>query len=478
MNNIKFKNEIANKRNEHLLNDIQKNVFRIYQASKNSNHSRDLIYKERKRYEEYTGYQLGSIKKEFFSRIQMKQHEIFNIKNAFENQVDKNEEIFKLENLYNQRMENMLKDFSDNMSKLNDRNVKIAHEREEIIKNYINLENKTYEAIHKIMDENKKISENKSLGIQAHDFEKLVEKCINNINENKQGARDSSINSNKNFTIVINNKNLKPEAVLDVNNNAENINNILPNEKNIEVFNGKNLGNQNVENININQTNHHSNNIFDSAQSIRKNDLNSNSINGIKFCRFLLIKFLIYSFPDILYKNIAPEKTQILDNCQQSNSNRISKDSTNPQNEKGLKKKKKPIHPNEILNKILKSNSKQNLDKSISQSRSNTINSNNFETDKKGLLGELNKDNCNHISKNNKKQTNNIIIISEENQHYFTTNNVINTENQSTSKINILNNTEDYVKNRNISGITNEIINQKENQNNTITGNKGFEGKF
>jgi len=223
LNDIKFKNEIALRRNDELLNDIQKNVYRIYQSSKNSNHSKELLYKERKKYKDYSQYQLNSIKKEFFSRIQMKQHEILNLKTVFETQIDKNEEMFKLENLYNERMKNMLNDFSDNMNYLNERNIKIANEREEIVKNYINLENKTYEAINKIMEENKKVAEDKNLGIQANDFEKLVEKCINKINENLNKA-SSNINNPKNITILIeNNTNNKKEL--------NNQNQILMNEK-------------------------------------------------------------------------------------------------------------------------------------------------------------------------------------------------------------------------------------------------------
>ena len=62
----------------------------------------------------------------------MKQYEILNLKNTFETQIDKNEEMFKLENLYNERMKKMMNDFSNNMAHLNERNMKIANDREEI----------------------------------------------------------------------------------------------------------------------------------------------------------------------------------------------------------------------------------------------------------------------------------------------------------------------------------------------------------
>jgi len=297
LNDIRFKNEIANRRNEELLNDIQKNVFRIFQTTKNTNNSADILYKERKRYEEYSNYQLNSIKKEFFSRIQMKQHEILNVKTAFENQVDKNEEMFKLENLYNERMKKMLKDFSDNMSNLNERNLKIAQDREEIIKNYINLENKTYEAINKIMDENKKYADNKNLGIYANDFEKLVEKCINNINENLNKAATNANNNAKNITILIDNKANEENNNNNINNNQNQIH--LNNEKNI--YNAFDNINKNIftteikndinqiynvnSNIDLNEKNlNHNQNAFNNAQ-IQNSNRPGNSPNKMEYSK-------------------------------------------------------------------------------------------------------------------------------------------------------------------------------------------------
>jgi len=184
----------------------------------------------------------------------MRQHEILNLKTTFESQVDKNEEMFKLENLYNERMKKMLENFSKNMNNLNERNMKIADEREDIIKNYINLENKTYEAINKIMDENKKVIENKNLDFHANDFEKLVEKCIYKINENLNKA-ESIANHPKNITILIdNNSNKKNEVINQVQitseANIENLNNnIFTTETKNDVIK---IINFNKENLNQN----------------------------------------------------------------------------------------------------------------------------------------------------------------------------------------------------------------------------------
>jgi len=211
LEDIKYKNDIANKRNNQLINDINKNTFRLFSGYKSTSNTTELLNKEKNRYEDYTKYQLTSIKKEFFSRIQMKQYEILNMKNTFETQIDKNEEMFKLENLYNERMKKMMKVFSQNMSNLNERNIKIANDREEIIKNYIDLENKTYDAINKIMEENVKISENKTNKIKKEDFEKLVDKCINHVSSKIQKESEQNLNFEEKDIINIIDQKLKEE---------------------------------------------------------------------------------------------------------------------------------------------------------------------------------------------------------------------------------------------------------------------------
>lgn len=460
----------------------------MYQSSKNSNHSAELVYKERKRYEDYNNYQLNSIKKEFFSRIQIKQHEILNVKSAFEREVDKNEEMFKLENLYNERMKKMLENFSKNMNNLNDRNLKIAEEREEIIKNYIGLENKTYEAINKIMDENKKVIENKNIGIHAKDFENFVEKCINNINENLNKA---AINNNqpKNITILVdNNSNNKPDPINQIqitsNPNIESIN------KNIFTTEIKNDINKIID-LNKEINDH---NPFDNANEqiiIRNpNEKNRNDISNYNF----ILKFINLDFKnkeEINYNNITnpiPKK--------KADMNRASRDSLNILTSNDtMKKKKKPIHPTEIYNKILKSNSKNNLDNSQSQNnKSNMQNSNYFDEGKKNLLGDWNRENSKikdkfennqenkyrNPLKNSKKNNLNVqeIINENNNTNKSFDNNFIqisNNEKTVISKFTPLNNTEDYVLGKNISGITNEMLNQM-NANHTINGNKIYEG--
>jgi hypothetical protein len=99
-------------------------------------------------------------------------------------------------------MKKMMKDFSQSMSNLNERNLKIANNREEIIKNYIDLENKTYDAINKIMEENIKITENKRKSINKEEIEKLVDKCLYHINSNIQREDNSNLDEDEIMNII------------------------------------------------------------------------------------------------------------------------------------------------------------------------------------------------------------------------------------------------------------------------------------
>lgn len=49
MEALKYKNQIANKRNEDLLNSIQKDIYKCYRVSTVSSHSKSLLENEKKK---------------------------------------------------------------------------------------------------------------------------------------------------------------------------------------------------------------------------------------------------------------------------------------------------------------------------------------------------------------------------------------------------------------------------------------------
>jgi len=180
-----------------------------------------------------------------------------------------------------------------------------------------------------------------------------------------------------------------------------------------------------------------------------------------------------------------------------ANNNKTSRDTLNVQTSNdNTKKKKKSIHPAEIYNKILRSNSK-NLDNSQSHNKSNNQNINNFDEGKKNILGDLNveikkapigfeikNNNKVRMSHNDPNHNTNIEEVINEDKNKFKSNSnnvnfnqISNNEKTITSKFTQLNNTEDYVRGKNISSITNEMLNQNE-ANHTINGKFLNEGKF
>ncbi len=205
------------------------------------------------------------------------------------------------------------------------------------------------------------------------------------------------------------------------------------------------------------------------------------------------------------YNNIPNSK--FIQNNNINNIIRGSKDTINIQasNDTIAKKKKKRVHPNEVLNKILRSNSKTNLDNSLSQNRSFGRNSNNYDENNKNFLSDLNKNsikNSNYFQSNNNDINNNNLVIktqnknnnqknsttkineniknnfanviseenSENNKNSDNLKNFTGNDNKSISKNTVSNNTEDYIiKGNNNLKLTNDVINQL--QPNNINGN-------
>ena len=71
---IKFKNQIANKRNEDLLSSLQKDMYKCYQVSKIASHSKELLDKDKKKYADYMSYQLSNMRNEFQLKLLAKQN--------------------------------------------------------------------------------------------------------------------------------------------------------------------------------------------------------------------------------------------------------------------------------------------------------------------------------------------------------------------------------------------------------------------
>lgn len=189
---IKYKNQIANKRNEDLLTSIQGDIYKCYQVSKISTHSKNLIDKDRKKYADYLSYQLSSIRNEFQMKILAKQNELQGIKTILENQLNHNEEVLRMENEYSHKMAKMNQDLAEKIRILHERNKKIDGERRDMMKTYSHMEEKTREAFIQIFNEKEVKEEKKAEGlVDGIKIEELIRKFKEEkIIENEEKKKD------------------------------------------------------------------------------------------------------------------------------------------------------------------------------------------------------------------------------------------------------------------------------------------------
>lgn len=201
----KLKNQVASKRNEELLNSIQKDIYKCYEVSKVTSHSKGLLDKEKKRYADYLSYQLGGIKNEFQLKLLAKQNELNGIKTILENQYNHNADVYKMENEYSIKMAKMNQELAEKIKILHLKNKKIEAERQNLLKNYENIEEKTREALGRIFDDNKYGGgdENQNEGtknkLDENKIEEMVKKLLDkssNPQENKTKSPDKPNNTN------------------------------------------------------------------------------------------------------------------------------------------------------------------------------------------------------------------------------------------------------------------------------------------
>jgi hypothetical protein len=151
---LKFKNSIAKRRNEDLINSIQNDLFKCQQVTNISQHSGGILKSEKNRYKNYINYQLQNIRKEFHQKILLKQNQLQEIqkflKNKFRQEEKENSKMGKENEFvnkiseFNEELENDINFFMLRGMERNKNNKirsdKIFHQVEEE-KNEHNLEN-------------------------------------------------------------------------------------------------------------------------------------------------------------------------------------------------------------------------------------------------------------------------------------------------------------------------------------------------
>ena len=159
LDEIKFKNQIANKRNDELLNSLQKDIYNCYQFSKITSYSKNLKEKETKKYSEYLSYQMSNIRNEFKFKLLAKQNEFQGIKTVLENQFSHNEKVLKMEDEYSIKMARMNEELANKIRNLHEKNKEVDEDRKNLMQNFEIMEEKSRENFVKIFEEEKKIDD-------------------------------------------------------------------------------------------------------------------------------------------------------------------------------------------------------------------------------------------------------------------------------------------------------------------------------
>lgn len=148
INELQFQSKFANKRNDALLASIQNDQFKGFSIASNSNDSRIKLLEFKSKYEDYYKYQVVQIKKEFNYQLIAKQNELLAAKAVYENQVKQNENIMKMENDYYERINQMNMKIIEKVKELQEKNEKIAKEREKKALMYQEMQRKLNEKIY------------------------------------------------------------------------------------------------------------------------------------------------------------------------------------------------------------------------------------------------------------------------------------------------------------------------------------------
>ena len=148
INELQFQSKFANKRNDALLASIQNDQFKGFSIASNSNNSRMKLLEFKSKYEDYYKYQVVQIKKEFNYQLIAKQNELLAAKAVYENQVKQNENIMKMENDYYERINQMNMKIIEKVKELQEKNEKIAKEREKKALMYQEMQRKLNEKIY------------------------------------------------------------------------------------------------------------------------------------------------------------------------------------------------------------------------------------------------------------------------------------------------------------------------------------------
>ena len=276
---LNFQKKFAEKRNDTILSDIQKQNFKSYDISTKTNDSKNKLKEGKNKFQDYLNQQYAIIKNDFILQFYNKQNDLIVQHAIMKNQLRENEKQLKLEDEYLNNINALNEELLNKIKELKNQNDIINQERDKKNMEILLLQKRYNEDMIKALNEpikplekepvlraKKKIIPNDTMFKTTKNFNKFKEYYLVLNMNHKRGILDD-IRQKK---IDLINKKIKEETDKEIKNFAKTaryspvnikamINNFLSNSLKIDDFNrsskddyniNSNIGDENISNKN------------------------------------------------------------------------------------------------------------------------------------------------------------------------------------------------------------------------------------
>ena len=274
---LNFQKKFAEKRNDTILSDIQKQNFKSYDISTKTNDSKNKLKEGKNKFQDYLNQQYAIIKNDFILQFYNKQNDLIVQHAIMKNQLRENEKQLKLEDEYLNNINALNEELLNKIKELKNQNDIINQERDKKNMEILLLQKRYNEDMIKALNEpikplekepvlraKKKIIPNDTMFKTTKNFNKFKEYYLELNMNHKRGILDD-IRQKK---IDIINKKIREETDKEIKNFSKTarysngnikamINNFLSNSLKIDDFNrsskddyniNSNIGDENISN--------------------------------------------------------------------------------------------------------------------------------------------------------------------------------------------------------------------------------------
>ena len=274
---LNFQKKFAEKRNDTILSDIQKQNFKSFDISNKTNDSKNKLNEGKNKFQDYLNQQYAIIKNDFILQFYNKQNDLIVQHAIMKNQLRENEKQLKLEDEYLNNINALNEELLKKIKELKNQNDIINQERDKKNTEILLLQKRYNEDMIKALNEpikplekepvlraKKKIIPNDTMFKTTKNFNKFKEYYLELNMNHKRGILDD-IRQKK---IDLINKKIKEETDKEIKNFAKTaryspvnikamINNFLSNSLKIDDFNrsskddyniNSNIGDENISN--------------------------------------------------------------------------------------------------------------------------------------------------------------------------------------------------------------------------------------